>query len=211
MKTLKKILACATIVSMLGSISCMQVSAEFAVPILEYDTIETSFVANDISEVVHTDDATIIILNDGTTYSLPKGCVDAIFYNVEEQKIDSTGEGNLVAYCISVKILNQDDEYYAILPSGNTISDLNSISRVQAIYNLNDEYIGYRVDYLGGEDGSFESILSDSITLGDSEGSITEFTVGDSVYPRGDINLDGKVNTADLLYLKKYLLGLIEW
>ena len=40
---------------------------------------------------------------------------------------------------------------------------------------------------------------------------ITEFTVGDSTFPRGDINLDGKVNTVDLLMLKKYLLGLMEW
>ncbi|MCD7799846.1 MAG: hypothetical protein LUG94_01350 [Ruminococcus sp.] len=55
--------------------------------------------------------------------------------------------------------------------------------------------------------------ISININIGDSdsEDSITEFTVGDSVYPRGDINLDGKTNTADLLYLKKYLLGLIEW
>jgi len=51
----------------------------------------------------------------------------------------------------------------------------------------------------------------DDITIGESKDSITAFTIGDSVYPRGDINLDGKANTADLLYLKKYLLGLIEW
>ena len=49
-------------------------------------------------------------------------------------------------------------------------------------------------------------------TIGDSENkSITEITVGDSTFPRGDINLDGKVNTLDLLMLKKYLLGLMEW
>ncbi|MCD7800149.1 MAG: hypothetical protein LUG94_02940 [Ruminococcus sp.] len=54
---------------------------------------------------------------------------------------------------------------------------------------------------------------TEDVTLGDSgeEQSIIAFTIGDSVYPRGDINLDGKANTADLLYLKKYLLGLIEW
>ncbi|MCD7799847.1 MAG: hypothetical protein LUG94_01355 [Ruminococcus sp.] len=58
-----------------------------------------------------------------------------------------------------------------------------------------------------------EVIPTSAVAIGesDSEDSITEFTVGDSVYPRGDINLDGKANTADLLYLKKYLLGLIEW
>ena len=38
-----------------------------------------------------------------------------------------------------------------------------------------------------------------------------EFIIGDSTFPRGDINLDGKVTTVDLLMLKKYLLGLMEW
>ncbi|MCD7799845.1 MAG: hypothetical protein LUG94_01345 [Ruminococcus sp.] len=65
---------------------------------------------------------------------------------------------------------------------------------------------GEIVEQLPGEDGSIPDV-----TIGESEDSITEFTIGDSVYPRGDINLDGKTNTADLLYLKKYLLGLIEW
>ena len=49
-------------------------------------------------------------------------------------------------------------------------------------------------------------------TVGESSGNPnTEFTIGDSTFPRGDINLDGKVNTVDLLMLKKYLLGLMEW
>ena len=52
----------------------------------------------------------------------------------------------------------------------------------------------------------------DHVTVGESSGNPnTEFTVGDSTFPRGDINLDGKVNTVDLLMLKKYLLGLMEW
>ena len=52
----------------------------------------------------------------------------------------------------------------------------------------------------------------DTPTVGESSGNPnTEFTVGDSTFPRGDINLDGKVNTVDLLMLKKYLLGLMEW
>ena len=57
-----------------------------------------------------------------------------------------------------------------------------------------------------------ELVPTDNIVIGDSENKpITEITVGDSTFPRGDINLDGKVNTVDLLMLKKYLLGLIEW
>ena len=52
----------------------------------------------------------------------------------------------------------------------------------------------------------------DTPTVGESSGNPnTEFTIGDSNFPRGDINLDGKVNTVDLLMLKKYLLGLVEW
>ena len=54
--------------------------------------------------------------------------------------------------------------------------------------------------------------INDSNVIGESENKpITEITVGDSTFPRGDINLDGKVNTVDLLMLKKYLLGLMEW
>ena len=57
-----------------------------------------------------------------------------------------------------------------------------------------------------------ELVPTDNIVIGDSENKpITEFTVGDSTFPRGDINLDGKVTTVDLLMLKKYLLGLMEW
>ena len=212
MKNLKKILSCVMAIATLGCMSSISAYAEFGVPLLKYDTIETSFVGNDIKNVEYTDDATLIMLNNGDTYSLPKGCVDGIFYNVAENKIDSTGEGNLVAYCVNVKVLNQDGEYYAILPSGNKIADINGISKVQAVYDLNNKYIGYRVDYMGGEDGSFSNVMSDSLTIGESENKpITEFTVGDSTFPRGDINLDGKVNTVDLLMLKKYLLGLMEW
>ncbi|MCD7799651.1 MAG: hypothetical protein LUG94_00350 [Ruminococcus sp.] len=73
-------------------------------------------------------------------------------------------------------------------------------------------YMYYNYD--GGLEGDGAWVILESEIAKseiDSEDSITEFTVGDSVYPRGDINLDGKTNTADLLYLKKYLLGLIEW
>ena len=57
---------------------------------------------------------------------------------------------------------------------------------------------------------SKEDILLAQGTVLDNK-PITEITVGDSTFPRGDINLDGKVNTLDLLMLKKYLLGLMEW
>lgn len=51
---------------------------------------------------------------------------------------------------------------------------------------------------------------ANDVTIGDSDSNIT---IGESTATtiRGDVNLDGKVNSLDLLVLKKYLLGLIEW
>ena len=60
-------------------------------------------------------------------------------------------------------------------------------------------------------DSKEDILLAQGAGPGLDEKSKTEFTVGDSTFPRGDINLDGKVNTVDLLMLKKYLLGLMEW
>jgi len=97
----------------------------------------------------------------------------------------------LLSTCMGISVYADDSK---------TIDDINN---------------SIKVDTVGsnglGIAGSGYDITVYVNNIGDSEGSITEFTVGDSVYPRGDINLDGKTNTADLLYLKKYLLGLIEW
>ena len=60
-------------------------------------------------------------------------------------------------------------------------------------------------------DAKQDILLAQGAGLGLDDKYKTEFTVGDSTFPRGDINLDGKVNTVDLLMLKKYLLGLMEW
>ncbi len=68
----------------------------------------------------------------------------------------------------------------------------------------------YTEEFYKGEVGVDISVAEDDTTIGDST-PVTEFTVGESTFPRGDINLDGKVNTVDLLMLKKYLLGLMEW
>ncbi len=102
------------------------------------------------------------------------------------------------------------------------IDDTFDISQVEKIITIsNDEhtimYVDFKTFYalLIYEKETFlmqdEYIFKDT-TIGDSENKpITEITVGDSTFPRGDINLDGKVNTLDLLMLKKYLLGLMEW
>ena len=126
------------------------------------------------------------------------------------------------------------DTYYFKSYNGiHKISELSQedlseydISNVKNIINVNitsnceffvDTGFGYThmfysyADHCWGEDLSVILKQNDT-TIGESENKpITEFTVGDSTFPRGDINLDGKVNTVDLLMLKKYLLGLMEW
>ena len=50
-------------------------------------------------------------------------------------------------------------------------------------------------------DNSFKETLGDSVTVGNSGNTGI----------RGDVNRDGKVNTADLLLLKKYMLGITTY
>ena len=96
------------------------------------------------------------------------------------------------------------------LPDG-TVLNCEGLVDVQAVYDLNGKYMGFRVSTSGAEEGTFSDIYtvsSDSnVTVGNSN------TVGESepTGVRGDINYDGKVTTLDLLLLKKYLLGIIKW
>ncbi len=131
------------------------------------------------------------VLPDGTT--IDKASATGVTYYTDENN-------NYDGYAISCNLYSMGYTSNEItLPNGDTIEKLGNVIIYR--YNSNGEFVGYLFDSV--------SIPADDDI--DSEGSITEFTVGDSVYPRGDINLDGKTNTADLLYLKKYLLGLIEW
>ena len=96
------------------------------------------------------------------------------------------------------------------LPDG-TVLNCEGLRDVQAVYDLNGKYMGFRVSTSSAEEGTFSDIYtvsSDSnVTVGNSN------TVGESepTGVRGDINYDGKVTTLDLLLLKKYLLGIIKW
>ena len=117
-------------------------------------------------------------------------------------------------------LLIDDDYYYKInlvnMDSANLYEDYNSSREI--IRTLQDNE---NVKFIGAVDVHyFQTELAMSghsftyeipILPSNSNKSITEITVGDSTFPRGDINLDGKTNTLDLLMLKKYLLGLMEW
>ena len=103
------------------------------------------------------------------------------------------------------------------------IGDTFDVSQAKKIITISDKnatmYVDFKTYYAPlvyvEEEEKFliqDKYIFKDTTIGDSENKpITEITVGDSTFPRGDINLDGKVNTVDLLMLKKYLLGLMEW
>jgi len=229
-KALTYVLAVATLECY---ISVIPVSADF-VNIQNDDSIVskvdfgTTYEKNTttIIDVEFNQDSTVLYFYDGTTYTLPM-CDDIIESSLIE-KLDTPIEFEvdgvkyttdecyyLIGYAISYmhhNYMGNDSSTYVFpdevtLPDGTVLS-CESFSDVQAVYNLDGKYMGYRTRI--GE-GEYSNIILSELVIGDSEDPITEFTVGDSVYPRGDINLDGKANTADLLYLKKYLLGLIEW
>ena len=117
-------------------------------------------------------------------------------------------------------LLIDDDYYYKInlvnMDSANLYEDYNSSKEIIRTLqdNENVKYIGaVDVHYFQTELAMSSHSFTYEIPIlpSNSNKSITEITVGDSTFPRGDINLDGKTNTLDLLMLKKYLLGLMEW
>ena len=102
------------------------------------------------------------------------------------------------------------------MDSANLYEDYNSSREIIRTLqdNENVKFIGaVDVHYFQTELAMSSHSFTYEIPILPSNGnkSITEITVGDSTFPRGDINLDGKTNTLDLLMLKKYLLGLMEW
>ena len=117
-------------------------------------------------------------------------------------------------------LLIDDDYYYKInlvnMDSANLYEDYNSSREIIRTLqdNENVKFIGaVDVHYFQTELAMSSHSFTYEIPIlpSNSNKSITEITVGDSTFPRGDINLDGKTNTLDLLMLKKYLLGLMEW
>ena len=143
-------------------------------------------------------------------YTLPNGETITVKPCVDNEKAYSyldvmyDKDNNYDGYIIETMLYSYDrnkGDYYA-LPNGDKIDvDAEHSNVILVRYNANGEYVGYRLSSVS------EPAEPDEPTVT----PITEITVGDSTFPRGDINLDGKVNTVDLLMLKKYLLGLMEW
>ena len=48
-------------------------------------------------------------------------------------------------------------------------------------------------------------------TVGTSDEYYQQFIDAEPTNIRGDINYDGKVNSADILFLRRYLLHLLKW
>ncbi|MCD7799648.1 MAG: hypothetical protein LUG94_00335 [Ruminococcus sp.] len=183
MKTLKKVLIGIMVITTLSCTISTQINSNAMYIGKSEDYIDSDFIK--YLQEVAVRKAIIIVEDDGEIPLRYYLNLDEGIYSPME--IDDDFDVSKVENTI---ILNKNESYFYV-----DESDLYSI---------------YEYDYDLHIFVSPDSVILKS-SLGDSEDSITEFTVGDSVYPRGDINLDGKTNTADLLYLKKYLLGLIEW
>ena len=221
MKNLKKVLACVMAVSTLGCISSMPINANAAIIYKDYLS------ENNINPYVLIDDLDVI--ENGPVIIVIKNSNDevrdrVIFDYISEEESEVVGTGT-----------RPDGKTYEIRNTGEyvkRIDDTVDTSKatkeifVYTDYDVIDIYFDFGADNLGWFkydiiNGTYENLESSitkdmlektNTTIGESENKpIMEFTIGDSTFPRGDINLDGKVNTVDLLMLKKYLLGLMEW
>ena len=187
MKNLKKILACVMAVTTFSSISLMPTTTN-----AEYIGKSESYIDSDFLEYLKkvAIKEAIVTVNDGE-YS-------ATYY------FNNSGINGTKDVCL--KIDNNFDT--SKIKNNITLDEYNNYFYLEETYS----YIRVIYDYGIHDFLIQDEYISKDTTIGDSENKpITEITVGDSTFPRGDINLDGKVNTVDLLMLKKYLLGLIEW
>ena len=195
MKNLKKIIASTLVlISIIGCTSTMQISANseqslFAVVTLgdeKYD-VETNKIAFVVEDKTVSDDAQVYV------------------YNFENRKIYLDNNADLSTFD---RVFNVSEDNIPVIRT--TVDyDIPAISYTRLL-DITYDYEYHQWIYSAQVSSDVTS--NDKSTVGESSGNPnTEFTVGDSTFPRGDINLDGKVNTVDLLMLKKYLLGLMEW
>ena len=220
MKRFKKILACIMAIATLGCISLVPMNADAMI-------YKDNLSANDMNPYVLVDD--LDVMENGPVIIVIKNSNDevrdrVIFDYISEEESEVVGTGT-----------RPDGKTYEIRNTGEyvkRIDDTVDTSKatkeifVYTNYDVIDIYFDFGADNLGWFkydiiNGTYENLESSitkdmlektNTTIGESENKpITEFTVGDSTFPRGDINLDDKVNTADFLMLKKYLLGLMEW
>ena len=221
MKNLKKVLACIMAVTTLGCVSSMPINAN-AIIYKEHlsENDRNPYALVDELDVIENGPVIIVIKNSNGDEVRDR----VIFDSILEEESEVVGTGT-----------RPDGKTYEIRNTGpyvKKIDDTVDTSKatkeifVYTDYDVIDIYFDFGADNLGWFkydiiNGTYENLESSitkdmlektNTTIGESENKpITEFTVGDSTFPRGDINLDGKVNTVDLLMLKKYLLGLMEW
>ena len=195
MKNFKKIIASTLVlISIIGCASTMQISANseqslFAVVTLgdeKYD-VETNKIAFVVEDKTVSDDAQVYV------------------YNFENRKIYLDNNADLSTFD---RVFNVSEDNIPVIRT-TVDDDIPAISYTRLL-DITYDYEYHQWIYSAQVSSDVTS--NDKPTVGESSSnSNTEFTIGDSTFPRGDINLDGKVNTVDLLMLKKYLLGLMEW
>ncbi len=195
MKNLKKIIASTLVlISIIGCTPTMQISANseqslFAVVAVgdeKYD-VETNKIAFVVEDKTVSDDAQVYV------------------YNFENRKIYLDNNADLSTFD---RVFNVSEDNIPVIRT-TVDDDIPAISYTRLL-DITYDYEYHQWIYSAQVSSDVTS--NDKSTVGESSGNPnTEFTVGDSTFPRGDINLDGKVNTVDLLMLKKYLLGLMEW
>ena len=183
MKNFKKILVCMMAVATLGSVSLMPMNANALITIDNSPEIYYEKLKW-YEENAISGDAILLIEDEDTSYP---------------SKYYLHGGGIIDAIDDTFDISKIENIVTIIPENFEIIIDYDNIYYMASYSYTNHEWTRY-------PDIGIKKII------GESENKpITEFTVGDSTFPRGDINLDGKVNTVDLLMLKKYLLGLMEW
>ncbi len=195
MKNLKKIIASTLVlISIIGCTPTMQISANseeslFAVVAVgdeKYD-VETNKIAFVVEDKTVSDDAQVYV------------------YDSENRKMCLDNNADLSTFDM---VFNVSEDNIPVIKT--TVQD--DISAILYTRFLDISYDYEYHQWIFAAQTSNDATSNDKPTVGESSGNPnTEFTVGDSTFPRGDINLDGKVNTLDLLMLKKYLLGLMEW
>ena len=225
MKNLKKVLTCIMVTATLGCVSLMPINADAVI-----------VNANDISKVVTAGSAVLFDCQD----LIDNGPVLFTIINSKNEVlgraiVDYVTEEESVVVGTGTR---PDGKAYEVRNTGQYIKkiddtvDTSEITREVVMHyeyylvnvyfrgvNPGGEYFEwYEYNPLTGDSYRPESNITKDmleekgLIIGESKNKpITEITVGDSTFPRGDINLDGKVNTVDLLMLKKYLLGLMEW
>ena len=198
MKKIKRILTGVLATLVVGScVSLVPVSADVVydnVQTVESSGVKEYYLPEDFNIQSVLDDENLTLVLNGKSYQL---------YYVTVSRKTNWMEGDKTYYVVDGALQTIEEDANDIESIIYMFTENGDKSNLWC-YSSADNVLEYATP-----NGSSEP---NTPTVGESSGNPnTEFTVGDSTFPRGDINLDGKVNTVDLLMLKKYLLGLMEW